>query len=65
MRGTTTPQFNCANCGALYYLIKLEAGPETVDRKLHCQTCGAPLPGRDGQFVLKYFLSRKPSGRQR
>ena len=31
------------------------------DRNLNCQACGAPLPARDGQFVLKYFLLRKPS----
>ena len=48
---------------SLYHLIKVEAGPETVDRKLNCQACGAPLPARDGQFVLKYFLLRKPSRR--
>jgi hypothetical protein len=61
MHGTTTTQFNCTNCNALYHLIKVEAGPETVDRNLNCQACGAPLPARDGQFVLKYFLLRKPS----
>jgi hypothetical protein len=52
MRETTTKQFNCQNCNALYHLIKVEAGPETIDRKLNCQACGAPLPARDGQFVL-------------
>ena len=61
MHGTTTAQFNCTNCNALYHLIQVEAGPETVDRNLNCQACGAPLPARDGQFVLKYFLLRKPS----
>ena len=61
MHGTTTTQFNCTNCNALYHLIKVEAGPETVDRKINCQACGAPLPARDCQFVLKYFLLRKPS----
>jgi hypothetical protein len=63
MHGTTTTQFNCANCNALYHLIKVEAASETVERELNCQACGAPLPARDGQFVLKYFLLRKPSGR--
>jgi hypothetical protein len=63
MHGTTTTQFNCTKCNALYHLIKAEAGPETVDRDLNCQACGAPLPARDGQFVLKYFLLRKPSRR--
>jgi hypothetical protein len=65
MHGTTTTQFNCANCNTLYHLIKVEAGPETVDRELNCRACGAPLPARDGQFVLKYFLLQKPSRRQR
>jgi hypothetical protein len=65
MHGTTTTQFNCTNCNALYHLIKVEAGPETVDRNLNCQACGAPLPARDGQFVLKYFLLRKPRKTQR
>ena len=60
MHGTTTTQFNCLDCNALYHLIKVEAGPETVDRELNCRTCGAPLPARDGQFVLKYFLLQKP-----
>jgi hypothetical protein len=58
MRGTPTKQFNCQNCNALYHLLKVEAGPETIDRKLNCQACGAPLPARDGQFILKYFLLR-------
>jgi DNA-directed RNA polymerase subunit RPC12/RpoP len=65
MHGTTTTQFNCVDCNALYHLIKVEAGPETVDRELNCQACGARLPARDGQFVLKYFLLRKPSRRQK
>jgi hypothetical protein len=65
MHGTTTTQFNCVNCNALYHLIKGEAGPETVDRELTCQVCGAPLPSRQEQFVLKYFLLQKPSSRQR
>jgi hypothetical protein len=56
-------QFNCANGNAPYHLIKVEAGPETLDRELSCRLCGAALPARDGQFVLKYFLLRKPSGR--
>ena len=52
----TKPLFNCPNCNALYHLIKAEAGPETIDREITCRICGAPLPGRDGSFVLKYFL---------
>jgi predicted Zn finger-like uncharacterized protein len=54
-------RFNCPNCNALYRLIKAEAGPETTDREINCRACGAPLPGRDGNFVLKYFLLRNPA----
>ena len=35
------PGANCTNCNALYHLIKAEGGPETVDRNLNCQSCGA------------------------
>jgi hypothetical protein len=55
----TAVHFNCPNCNALYRLIKAEAGPETLDGEISCRVCGAPLPGRDGSFVLKYFLLRK------
>jgi hypothetical protein len=52
--------FNCPQCNALYQVVRGEAGPETVDREIACRACGAPLPGREGSFVLKYFLLRKP-----
>jgi hypothetical protein len=51
--------FACPNCTALYELIKVEAGPETVHREVACRSCEAPLPGIEGKFVLKYFLLRK------
>jgi hypothetical protein len=51
--------FNCPNCDAVYRLVKAEAGPETVDRELTCRSCAAPLPAREGNFVMKYFLLRK------
>jgi hypothetical protein len=53
--------FDCPNCDAPYQLVKAEAGPETVDQRVPCRTCGAPLAGREGEFVLKYFaLRRRP-----
>jgi hypothetical protein len=55
--------FVCPNCNALYQLVKGEAGPETVDRALTCRSCGGPLPSREGEFVLKYFLLRKAAER--
>jgi hypothetical protein len=36
--------------------VKVEAGPETVDREITCVSCGAALVGREGNSVLKYFL---------
>jgi hypothetical protein len=51
--------FNCPNCDALYQIVKVEAGLETIDAQVTCRICGAPLPGREGGMVLKYFLLRK------
>ena len=54
-------RFNCPNCGALYQLIRIEAASVTADsimadRQIECLTCGTPLQGRQGRYVLKYFL---------
>jgi hypothetical protein len=51
--------FTCPNCGAFYQVVKVEAGPETDNREIACRACGGPLVGREGKFVLKYFLLRK------
>jgi predicted Zn finger-like uncharacterized protein len=59
--------FTCPNCQALYYVVKGERGLETVDRQVACRVCGASFPGREGDFVLKYFLlgkAARPRGRQ-
>ena len=50
--------FTCAHCQALYHVVTVEAGPETTEAEVTCRTCGAPLPGREGTFVLKYFMLR-------
>jgi hypothetical protein len=63
--GRSRYSFVCPNCGALYELVKMEAGPETVDRAVACLFCGAPLSGREGQFVLKYFSLRTATRRVR
>jgi hypothetical protein len=55
---TGRPTFNCPNCSALYQVVKVEAGPETIARQLTCRACGGPLLGREGKFVIKYFLLR-------
>jgi hypothetical protein len=62
MAGGRPPSFNpftCPNCQALYEVVKVEAGPETDSREIVCRACGGPLTGREGSFVLKYFLLRK------
>jgi predicted Zn finger-like uncharacterized protein len=51
--------FTCPNCQALYQIVKVEAGPESVSQEVPCRVCGAPFAGRDGKFVIKYFLLRK------
>jgi hypothetical protein len=51
--------FTCPNCHALYQIVKVEAGPETENREITCRVCGGPLSGREGNYVLKYFLLRK------
>jgi hypothetical protein len=51
--------FNCPHCDALYQVVKVEAGPETVDRQLTCRSCGGPLPSSEGKFIIKYFMLRK------
>jgi hypothetical protein len=59
------PTCFCPNCDALYQLVKLEAGPETItDRKFPCRACGAPLDAHDSEFVLKYFLLRTAGRKQ-
>jgi hypothetical protein len=50
--------FHCPNCNALYQVVKVEAGPETLNREITCRSCGGPFPNREGKFVIKYFLLR-------
>ena len=50
------PNLNCPNCGAHYRLVRVEASSATIARQLACLKCGGPLQGREGRYVLKYFL---------
>jgi predicted Zn finger-like uncharacterized protein len=50
-----TTRFDCPNCAAEYKLVRAEAGPPS-DHQIECRRCGAPLQGREGKFILKYFL---------
>jgi predicted Zn finger-like uncharacterized protein len=57
--------FTCPHCDALYQIVKSEAGPESVNREVACRSCDAPMPGRDGPFVIKYFHLRNAVRRNR
>jgi len=57
-------KFSCPTCGAKYEVVRVEAPPEpTTDREITCVSCGGPLHGRDGSFILKYFLVDRPRRR--
>jgi hypothetical protein len=47
--GRSRYSFVCPNCDALYELVKLEAGPETVDRAIACRSCDAAVVGEGRQ----------------
>ena len=58
---STRVHFNCPHCNALYRIVKVEVGPETItDEWVTCRNCAGRLPTRDGNSVIKYFLLRKP-----
>jgi len=47
-------RFNCANCGAQYKGVRVEA-PTAADREIVCLSCGVPLEAREGRFALNIF----------
>jgi predicted RNA-binding Zn-ribbon protein involved in translation (DUF1610 family) len=49
--------FECPTCGPEYKLVRVETSTVAPDSgELTCRKCGGPLRGREGRFVLKYFL---------
>ena len=54
-------QFNCPNCEAGYEVVRIEEPPHPTDREVTCLSCGGPLNGREGRFILKYFLTDRPN----
>jgi DNA-directed RNA polymerase subunit RPC12/RpoP len=52
--------FRCPTCGAQYKLVRVEANLADADREITCLKCGGPLNGREGRFILKYFLADEP-----
>ena len=64
MPNPQSASFNCPNCGAKYEIVRVEAPPHpTADRGVKCVSCGGALQGRQGMFVLKYFLVERPRRR--
>jgi predicted RNA-binding Zn-ribbon protein involved in translation (DUF1610 family) len=57
---TEATPFECPNCGAQYKLVRLETNEALPDQELACRKCGGPLHGREGRFILKYFLVDRP-----
>jgi hypothetical protein len=57
--------FNCPNCDALYKLVRMDAPPSSKEREITCRRCGAPLRGREGAFILKFFLVKNATRRDR
>jgi hypothetical protein len=55
--------FKCPNCEARYEVVRIEEPPRSTDREVTCLSCGGPLHGREGRFLLKYFLTDRPKHR--
>ena len=51
-------------CLILYLeIVRIEEPPRPTDREVTCLSCGGPLHGREGRFLLKYFLTDRPKRR--
>jgi len=55
--GMSAVRTNCPHCGAAYKVVQVEAASDPVE--ITCRSCGGPLQGREGRFLLKYFLVDK------
>jgi hypothetical protein len=54
--------FVCPHCASLYETVKATALPHGVEREIKCSICRGPLPTREEQFFLEYFLMRRSGG---
>ena len=55
--------FKCPHCEARYEVVRIEEPPRPTHREVTCLRSGGPLHGRDGRFLLKYFLTERPKRR--
>jgi predicted Zn finger-like uncharacterized protein len=61
----SVPLLDCPTCQAVYRVVEAESGPETIDGDVPCRRCGGFLPGRKGEYILKYFYIRGGTQRRR
>ena len=57
MSAQASVRTSCPHCGAAYKVVQIEAPSDPVE--ITCKSCGGPLAGREGRFLLKYFLVDK------
>ena len=55
-------RFDCPHCGARYTLVRVEVETAEADSQIACRSCGGPLNGHEGRFILKYFLVDRRRG---
>src|SRR5262245_17624389 len=55
-----TQDFGCPQCQARYKVVRVKAGPQTINRPVHCKVCQRPFDSSDGEDILKYFLIDRP-----
>ena len=63
MASKNAEPFNCPTCNGAYKLVRAEADSRSFNGPIECYYCGGPLVGREGEFVLKYFVADKPRKR--
>ena len=56
--------FSCPSCEAEYKIVTINTC-DVRHGKISCLRCGFPFPASEGNVSLKYFLVRRPSGRNR
>jgi hypothetical protein len=56
--------FSCPSCEAKYKIVTINTC-DVQHGKISCLRCGCPFPASEGNVSLKYFLVRRPSGRNR
>jgi hypothetical protein len=57
-------RFECPHCQAEYKLVRVDAPVVESTQEIFCRSCDGPLQGRQGRFILKYFLVSKRRRRE-